>query len=162
MPGRGEAAGGGRIIQLDSIQAVNKNYKGAKLVINSDGYVGVILALGCELIDDTANVRGLPAKPAYVTFADSSTHPGDVVGIPANEKGPNQIAIQHSEKGSKMAMNWSKLLFLKGIQIPEGTRMIVQMYPDNDPEYGPVVGFKLKGAEFEAQKSRKSAAGGSK
>ena len=56
----------------------------------------------------------------------------------------------------RIHINLAKLLTLKGIRIPEGTRMVIEMYPDKDSQYGHVVGLKLKDAQFVPKKSRKS------
>jgi hypothetical protein len=52
----------------------------------------------------------------------------------------------------ELSLNFVKLFAAKQIVIPDGTRMMIELYEENDPDFGPAVGMKLKSAAFVPKK----------
>lgn len=144
-----------RILKLSEVKFYPRNYSDAYVRVDSDGYTGESTVKGAELVDEVSLAQHNKAKPTDFLVADSAKNPGDVICVPMMGGGEDYIELTWISKGRAFKLNLAKLLTLKEILVPEGTRMVISLYQDDDPDYGPVVGMKLKGAAFEPKQKGK-------
>lgn len=69
--------------------------------------------------------------------------------------GEDHLEVQWLKKGKLAKINLARLMSLKQVVIPDGTRMTIEIYPEHDPDYGPVIGMKLQGAPCVPKKKGK-------
>lgn len=148
MEGAAGRASEARKIKLSGIKYYQKVYKGAQLTVRGGTYIGQISVQGSELIGDVNEQRGGSRKPAALSPYDSKTREGDVVCLPVSVAGEDDLTLDWTAKGRSASTDLGRLLVAKGIQIPDGSRWTCELYMDNDPDLGVVIGMKVIGAQF--------------
>lgn len=143
------------LIRLSQVKFYPKTYKGAKLKVRGKGYVGEFLQESVDLVGDVATHHIGNSKPASLAAIPSETEPGDINLIPTMQKHADYLHLDWSDDGRKVTTHMAKLLAIKQIIIPPATNLFIEVYPDNHPEHGPVIGLKMVGPVFEPVKAKK-------
>lgn len=141
-----------RKLKLGDVKVVKRNITKAKVVVDSDGSTGLISLQGVALVGDVSVNRGLTSKPSHFEVADAEQDSLDVILVPTMVEDEDHIAIDWIEKGRSARMGLSRLMTLKQIRIPAGTRMDIDLSPTTDPDFGPAILLHLKDAPFVAKK----------
>jgi hypothetical protein len=141
-----------RLLKLGEVKYVPRNLVGAVTTVDYTGNTGIVRALGVEAIDDVSRGHNIQEKAPFLFFADHKTNPDDVIAVPSLVETPDTIPIDWLEKGHVAKLNFAKLFTMKKISIPAGTRMVIDLYEETDPDYGPCVGMKLMAAQFVPKK----------
>lgn len=144
-----------RKLKLSTIKFYQKVYRGCVIIVRDRSYTGVFSAIAGELIGDLAEALGQSRKPAALDLYESKTEPADVVAVPAPEANADNLLLEWFEKGRRTRSDLGKLLASRQIDVPQGSRLVIELAPDQDPDLGQVIRIRLKGAQFEATKKGK-------
>ena len=137
-----------RVLALSQVKVYKKNVVEAAVQVSWREHVGEANLRGTEIIAAAALAQGLTARPSHLLVIRSHRFPGDVCGIPTAEESEDNISVTWSEQGRIPRLAMPKLLTAEQIAIPRGTKMVISLYLENDPDYGACIGMKLKEAEF--------------
>lgn len=144
-----------RALKQNQVKFRPRGFKDARFVVPFKGYQGESTALGAELISEVSQAQGKQANPIYLYLVDHEKNVGDIAGIPTMEDSDSSLELAWEDKGSTAKANFAHVFALKRIEIPEGTKMIIELYEDVDSHYGPCVGMRLSSATFEPIKKGK-------
>ena len=147
-----------RELDLSQIRHYKKNVSAANLQIAWTAYIGKASLKGTEIIGAAALAQNLTTKPPYLKVIRSHRFPGDLCGVPTAEESKSHIPITWAGKGRTPRLAMPELLAAENVVIPRGTKMVISLYLEQDPEYGACVGMKLKEAEFQPIRSKKKPA----
>ncbi|HEY3367180.1 MAG TPA: hypothetical protein VGK74_19160 [Symbiobacteriaceae bacterium] len=145
-----------RKLKLGRIKYYQKRYRGSNLSVDAGGYMAQASAMAGELIGDISEARLTSRKPVALEVYESQTQPGDLVGVPIMEATDDSLDITWADKGRRGKVGMGKLLTDRQTAIPEQSRMVIELYPDQDAALGNVVGMRMKGAQFLPKKKGKS------
>lgn len=149
---------GNRVLKLGKVIHYQKNFKHAAIVVSGDGYMGEARAKAAKVISDCSRAQHIQEKAAYLMVVDAVDNPDDVLAVPTMAESADHVRLEWVRNGRQVRMNLGELLTLKEIAIPDGTNMVIDLYEHTDPEFGPCLGLRLKGARFEPVEKRKSKA----
>lgn len=139
---------GDRRVRLSQVEYYPKSFIQPCLVAAGGSTVGRASHRGSTLIRDISETHGESRSPQALLLADSEKVPGDMVAVPTMERSPDNLDLDWKAKGKLAAVDLAKLLTLKKIEIPKGTNLVIDLYADEDSEFGRVIGLKLTSAQL--------------
>jgi len=143
-----------RRIRLSEVGAKPKTFRESCMVVKHGSYQGRCPFRASKLIGDTAEYHGLTRTISYLMPLNSEKTPGDVLLVPTDEETDDNLPVEWANAGKEATVDMIQMLAHKKITIPEGSNMIIELYPETDPVYEKVIGMRFVGATFEAQKER--------
>jgi hypothetical protein len=143
-----------RLVRLSEVEFLPRHYKDASLTVDEDSWMAKSTRSGGRLISQTGEARGQTAAPSHLQVVKSEKDPSEYVLAPTNEESDDHIEVTWYDHGRFVRFHAGKLLQLKKIEIPEGTRMVVSLFPDTDSIYGQVVGIRLSVPKFVAKTTK--------
>jgi len=142
------SAGFSRKLKLGAVKVIRRDISKAKISVDFDGFVGGLTVQAVDLAGQASKGQGFTSKPTHFEVADAEPGSLDVIIIPTMEANEDHIPVEWTEKGRNGRMNLAKLLALKQIQIPAGTRMEIELTAKDDSDFGPAILLRLKDAAF--------------
>jgi hypothetical protein len=143
-----------RTVRLSEVDFSPRNYVDANVSVPARGWMAKTSRNGGKLVSQTGVAQGTGAAPTHLRVVRSETNPGEFVLVPTNEESTDHIAVQWIDQGRFAKFHFGKLLALKKMQIPKGTRMVATLFPARDSQYGNVVGVILNEVEFVAVETK--------
>lgn len=139
-----------RILKLSQVKAPDPvNVLESFLIIPWNRKTATSTAKTAKLFADTGEANNEGRSPTWLLLADSKTHPPDLIGVVSNRESADALEMIWTDQGNTVAVKAKKLLALRGITIPRGTRMFISVYEDVDPDFGKVVGIRINSATFQ-------------
>lgn len=139
---------GDRRVLLSQVEYYPKTFIQPCLVTPGGNTSGRGSLRGSTLIRDVSETHGESRSPAALMLAESERVPGDMVGVPTMDRTADNLDIEWREKGKVAVVDLAKLLTFKKIEIPVGTNLVIDLYDDEDSEFGRVIGIKLTSCQF--------------
>ena len=143
-----------RTVRLSQIDFTPRNYLDANVTVDGRGWTAKTSWNGGKLISQTGLAQGTGPAPTHLRVVKSEKNPGEYVLVPTNEASSDYIAVEWYNKGRFARFHFGKLLALKKMQIPKGTRMVATLFPETDSEFGNVVGILLNNVEYAGTKTQ--------
>lgn len=137
-----------RLVRLGEIDFSPRNYVDAIVTVPARGWTAKSSRNGGKLISQTGIAQGKGAAPTHLKVVKSEKTPGEYVFVPTNDDSPDHIKLTWYDQGRFVRFHFGKLLALKGLEIPKGTRMVASLFPEKDSAYGRVVGILLNEVKY--------------
>lgn len=140
--------GESRVIRLGQVQIAPIQLKGALLILPWDRKTATTTSQGSVLFGDVGEAHGEGRAPTAMLLANSAKNPDDLIGVLSNHRTQDTANVDWRDQGQTAAVKMDKLMALRGTKVPRGTRMFIELYEDEDPHFGKVVGIKINSAQF--------------
>lgn len=137
-----------RVIRLGQVDYVPANVLESYLIIPWNRKGGTATLRGSELLADSSEHQGEGRSPTQCLFVNAKNNPKDVLAVLSNEKTDDTVKVEWRNQGQNAVIDMAKILTHLGTAIPKGTRMFIELYEDNDPDWGQVVGLRINSPEF--------------
>lgn len=137
-----------RTVRLSEVEFVPKNYADANITVEERGYVAKASRNGSKLVSQTGVAQGTGAAPTHLQVVKSEKDPTEFVLVPTNDESADYIKLDWIDRGRFVRFHMGKLLKLKKMEIPKGTRLVANIFPETDSKYGNVVGILLNEVDY--------------
>lgn len=127
-------------LNLNSVTPQSRNIVPARIEIRYERFVGTSSARAADaVIQSGANCGLKNPLPAALELYPGASEERVLHGVPRDEQNNTWLNLNWYDQGRRFRASFRHLLALLKITIPNGTRMIINVAADHDPELGPCV-----------------------
>jgi hypothetical protein len=143
-----------REVRLSQVPFSPRNYSDATIAVDDTGWMAKSSRNGARVISQTGVAQGQTTAPTHFRVVKSEQDPTEYCLVPTNQESDDFIKLTWYKQGRAVRFHAGKLLALKGIDIPAGTRMVAKLFHAQDSKYGHVVGIHLNKVEYVPKESK--------
>lgn len=125
-------------VDLSTVNTESRRLVGPRLTIPWDSSVGLSSTKGAEESKKAAQACKLSSTlAASLKVHQDDENPTAIYGIPWPDQSPANLNLEWLEQGRRFRTNLAAVLRLKKINIPKGSRMLINLEQIVHPKLGP-------------------------